>query len=66
MTSNDLSYREKLLLSQSIHEFNGNFNWKGISLLLENHPLILRPKNYFSPDNCRIYFGQLLEEINLN
>lgn len=43
-----LSTRERLLVAQAVYEYGANA-WLDISRVLSKHPLISRPKGFFSP-----------------
>jgi len=43
-----LSARERLLVAQAVYEYGSNA-WLDISKVLSKHPLITRPKGFFSP-----------------
>lgn len=43
-----LSARERLLVAQAVYEYGANA-WPDISKVLSKHPLISRPKGFFSP-----------------
>jgi bromodomain-containing protein 8 len=43
-----LSARERLLVAQAVYEYGANA-WHDISKVLSKHPLINRPKGFFSP-----------------
>jgi bromodomain-containing protein 8 len=43
-----LSARERLLVAQAVYEYGANA-WPDISRVLSKHPLITRPKGFFSP-----------------
>ncbi|KAG8966097.1 hypothetical protein FRC03_012509 [Tulasnella sp. 419] len=56
-----LSNREKLLFAQVLYELGAN-DWTEVSKLLIQHPLIDRPKGFFSPQLCyKIYVGLMKE-----
>jgi len=43
-----LTARERLLVAQAVYEYGANA-WPDISRVLSKHPLITRPKGFFSP-----------------
>lgn len=51
-----LTARERLLVAQAVYEYGSNA-WPDISRVLSKHPLISRPKGFFSPQVFLSYFG---------
>lgn len=43
-----LNNLERLLFSQAVHEFGANA-WTDVAKLLSKHPLLSRPKSFFTP-----------------
>lgn len=44
----ELTNVERLLIAQAVHQLGANA-WTNVSKLLSNHPLVDRPKPFFSP-----------------
>ncbi|KAJ3478516.1 hypothetical protein NLI96_g9703 [Meripilus lineatus] len=55
-----LSNLERLIFSQAVHEF-GTITWDPISKLLNNHPLLKRPKNFFDTTSCSAIYDFLMK-----
>jgi bromodomain-containing protein 8 len=51
-----LSSTEKLLFAQAVHELGADA-WTQVSKLMSNHPLVGRPKNYFTTQVSRLPHG---------
>lgn len=54
-----LTTRERLLVAQAVYEYGSNA-WPDISHVLSKHPLISRPKGFFSPQVRVFDFGLLI------
>ena len=52
---NDLTNVECLLLAQAVYE-HGADAWQQVSKLLSKHPLLSRPKNFFSANVSSILY----------
>jgi hypothetical protein len=48
-----LTNTERLLLAQAVYQEGAN-DWFKVSQIISNHPLIGRPKSYFSPSVCTL------------
>ncbi|KAG1752749.1 uncharacterized protein EDB91DRAFT_1294007 [Suillus paluster] len=59
-----LSNVECLVLAQAVYEYGANA-WQQVSKLLSKHPLISRPKNFFSTNSCRDIYARLMNEAQL-
>ncbi|KDQ21046.1 hypothetical protein BOTBODRAFT_27062 [Botryobasidium botryosum FD-172 SS1] len=57
-----MSTRERLLLAQVVYEV-GTGNWDEVSKLMSKHPLVTRPKGFFSPPACSAMHATLMGEI---
>jgi len=57
-----MSTRERLLIAQVVYEV-GTGDWDEVSQLMSNHPLITRPKGFFSPQSCSAMHSTLMSEI---
>ncbi|KAK7695845.1 hypothetical protein QCA50_000483 [Cerrena zonata] len=55
---------ERLLFSQAVHEFGSNA-WPDVSKLLSKHPLISRPKHFFTPQTCNSIYVHLMNAAEL-
>ncbi|KAH9951585.1 hypothetical protein B0H21DRAFT_818035 [Amylocystis lapponica] len=60
----NLNNLERLIFAQAVHEL-GPEAWPKVCELLAQHPMILRPKHFFTPHSCRVTFTQLMEEARL-
>ncbi|KAH8118562.1 hypothetical protein DFH11DRAFT_682785 [Phellopilus nigrolimitatus] len=61
-----LSTRERLLFAQAVYEFGAKQSaWSEIAKLLHKHPLISRPKNFFTTQSCAAIYGYLMKEAGL-
>lgn len=59
-----LNTLEKLIFAQAVHEF-GSVGWSDVAKLLSKHPLLSRPKGFFTVQSCNIVYSHLLEESGL-
>ncbi|KAG1768168.1 hypothetical protein EDD22DRAFT_967559 [Suillus occidentalis] len=55
---------ECLLLAQAVYEYGADA-WQQVSKLLSKHPIISRPKTYFSANSCRDIYARLLNDAQL-
>ncbi|KAF8309341.1 hypothetical protein DL93DRAFT_2230978 [Clavulina sp. PMI_390] len=64
MSENDepMNTRERLVFAQVVHEVGAN-DWDQISNLLGKHPLVTRPKAFYSPDKCERLYRAMLTEL---
>lgn len=54
----DLNKLERLIFAQAVYEL-GSGAWPGVSQILSDHPLLSRPKNFFTPEvSSFAYFGR--------
>ncbi|KAJ2920138.1 hypothetical protein MD484_g318, partial [Candolleomyces efflorescens] len=61
-----LSPIECLLIAQAAHEFGvATQSWSTISKLMAKHPLVSRPKNFFTPSLCGSIYEHLMKEAQL-
>ncbi|KAG9016133.1 hypothetical protein FRB93_011607 [Tulasnella sp. JGI-2019a] len=60
-TMASLSLRDRLLVSQVIYELG--CDWTKVSQLVIRHPLIDRPKDFFSPRACQGIYLQLMKDF---
>ncbi|KAF8639927.1 hypothetical protein AX17_001177 [Amanita inopinata Kibby_2008] len=59
-----LSSVESLLLAQAVWELGGNA-WPAVARLLSKHPLLSRPKSFFTPQSCHTMYITLMKEADL-
>ncbi|KZT05506.1 uncharacterized protein LAESUDRAFT_726769 [Laetiporus sulphureus 93-53] len=62
--ASSLNNVERLIFAQAVYEY-GSDKWGDVSGLLSKHPMISRPKNYFTPQTCPVLYSQLMEEAGL-
>ncbi|KDQ64541.1 hypothetical protein JAAARDRAFT_28185 [Jaapia argillacea MUCL 33604] len=55
---------ERLLLAQAVYEF-GSDSWNEVSKLLSKHPLLTRPKTFFTPHSCNAIYSHLMKDAGL-
>ncbi|KAG2088476.1 uncharacterized protein F5147DRAFT_726828 [Suillus discolor] len=55
---------ECLLLAQAVYEYGANA-WQQVSKLLSKHPIISRPKTFFSANSCREIYASLMSDAQL-
>ncbi|KIK48921.1 hypothetical protein CY34DRAFT_797711 [Suillus luteus UH-Slu-Lm8-n1] len=55
---------ECLLLAQAVYEYGADA-WQQVSRLLSKHPIISRPKTYFSANSCRDIYARLMNDAQL-
>jgi bromodomain-containing protein 8 len=55
---------ECLLLAQAVYEYGANA-WHQVSKLLSKHPIISRPKTFFSANSCRDIYARLINDAQL-
>ncbi|KAG2077377.1 hypothetical protein BDR04DRAFT_1088364, partial [Suillus decipiens] len=55
---------ERLLLAQAVYEYGANA-WQQVSKLLSKHPIISRPKTFFSANSCRDIYSRLMNDAQL-
>ncbi|KAF6762280.1 hypothetical protein DFP72DRAFT_1002155 [Ephemerocybe angulata] len=61
-----LSNFECLLIAQAAHEHGAApTSWSTVSKLMAKHPLVSRPKNFFTPTLCSSIYEHLLKEAGL-
>ncbi|RXW24659.1 hypothetical protein EST38_g1145 [Candolleomyces aberdarensis] len=62
-----LSPIECLLIAQAAHEFGvATPSWSTISKLMAKHPLVSRPKNFFTPSLCGSIYEHLMKEAQMD
>lgn len=62
-----LSARERLVFAQAVYEYGaGQSTWSEIAKLLSRHPLISRPKSFFTAQSCVIIYNYLMKEAELD
>ncbi|KAI0796670.1 hypothetical protein C8Q75DRAFT_205612 [Abortiporus biennis] len=59
-----LTHLERLLFSQAVHEF-GLDRLPDVAKLLTKHPLLSRPKNFFTQQSCTHIYESLMEAAGL-
>ncbi|PPQ98562.1 hypothetical protein CVT24_004053 [Panaeolus cyanescens] len=65
-TKRNLSNLESLLLAQAVWELGATSNnWTHIAKLLSKHPLLTRPKSFFTAQSCHSMYETLMKEANL-
>ncbi|KAF9009028.1 hypothetical protein BDQ17DRAFT_1406956 [Cyathus striatus] len=67
--SNDpsLSNLESLILAQAVYEVGASpATWPHIASLLSKHPLLDRPKSFFTPQSCHLMYDDLLKSAGLH
>lgn len=57
-----MNLTERLLFAQVVYEV-GSGDWVRVLDILSKHPLIKRPKNFFSIQSCQSVYLSLMEEI---
>ncbi|CAL1700684.1 unnamed protein product [Somion occarium] len=60
----ELSNLERLIFSQAVHEFGSN-SWVNVAKLLSKHPLLSRPKHFFTPQSCNLIYRHLMDSAGL-
>ncbi|TCD69681.1 hypothetical protein EIP91_006698 [Steccherinum ochraceum] len=55
---------ERLLFSQAVWEF-GSEAWSDVAKLLTNHPLIHRPKNFFTSQSCPVIYEAIVKRSGI-
>ncbi|KAG9046362.1 hypothetical protein FS837_004586 [Tulasnella sp. UAMH 9824] len=60
-----LSLRDRLLFAQVVYEL-GCSDWGAIAGLLAKHPLIQRPKGFFTAQTCNSIYVALMSDINVD
>ncbi|KAJ3515118.1 hypothetical protein NLJ89_g1960 [Agrocybe chaxingu] len=64
--SPSLTSIESLLLAQAAWELGaGPASWPAVAKLLSKHPLLSRPKSFFSPQSCHSMYENLMKEAAL-
>ncbi|TFK43493.1 hypothetical protein BDQ12DRAFT_662147 [Crucibulum laeve] len=62
-----LNYTEALLLAQAVYELGSSpSSWAAVAKLLSKHPLLSKPKSFFTAQSCRALYNSLLKEANLD
>lgn len=57
---------ESLLLAQTVWELGANSeSWSNIAKLLSSHPLISRPKSFFTAQSCLAVYERMMKEASL-
>ncbi|CAA7259802.1 unnamed protein product [Cyclocybe aegerita] len=65
--SPSLTSIESLLLAQAAWELGaGPASWPAVAKLLSKHPLLSRPKSFFSPQSCHSMYENLMKEAALD
>ncbi|KIL70022.1 hypothetical protein M378DRAFT_6965 [Amanita muscaria Koide BX008] len=59
-----LSNVESLVLAQAVWEFGGDA-WDTVADMLSDHPLLSRPKNFFTSQSCHKMYIMLMKEAAL-
>ncbi|KAF8165307.1 hypothetical protein B0H34DRAFT_688675 [Crassisporium funariophilum] len=58
---------ESLLLAQAVWELGaGQNSWTAVAKLLGKHPLLSRPKSFFTPQSCHAMYENLLKDAELD
>ncbi|ETW83982.1 hypothetical protein HETIRDRAFT_472349 [Heterobasidion irregulare TC 32-1] len=60
----DLNKLERLIFAQAVYEL-GSGAWPGVSQILSDHPLLSRPKNFFTPESCQEIYLHLMDDAGL-
>ncbi|TDL29738.1 hypothetical protein BD410DRAFT_38645 [Rickenella mellea] len=60
-----LTTRERLIFAQAVFEY-GSKAWAEVTKVLSRHPLISRPRNFFSPLTCSSIYAQLMKASELD
>lgn len=61
-----LSTRERLIFAQAVYEYGAKqTTWPEIAKLLSKHPLISRPKNFFTAQSCMLMYERLMNEAGI-
>lgn len=61
-----LSTRERLIFAQAVYEYGAKqSSWAEIAKLLSKHPLVSRPKAFFTAQSCSSIYSYLMNEANL-
>ncbi|KAF9652234.1 hypothetical protein BDM02DRAFT_3183943 [Thelephora ganbajun] len=60
-----LTNTERLLLAQAVYQEGAN-DWSKVSQIISNHPLIGRPKSYFSPSTCSSIYTSMIHAAGLD
>ncbi|KAF8621615.1 hypothetical protein AX15_007635 [Amanita polypyramis BW_CC] len=60
----DLSNVEALLLAQAVWELGADA-WHAVAKLLSRHPLVSRPKSFFTPAACLAMYTKLMSDAHL-
>ncbi|KII95162.1 hypothetical protein PLICRDRAFT_33994 [Plicaturopsis crispa FD-325 SS-3] len=61
----DLSPLESLLVAQAVHEYGAN-SWTAVSNILKKHPMLSRPKSFFSAQACQAIYKNLMNEAEID
>ncbi|KAF9057605.1 hypothetical protein BJ165DRAFT_1520971 [Panaeolus papilionaceus] len=57
---------ESLLLAQAVWELGANSNsWQHVAKLLSKHPLVSRPKSFFTPQSCHAMYEAIMKDAEL-
>ncbi|KAH9844308.1 uncharacterized protein C8Q71DRAFT_732083 [Rhodofomes roseus] len=62
--ASSLNNVERLLLCQCVYEYGSN-SWPEVAKVLSAHPMISRPKTFFTPQTCSVIYTQLMQEAQL-
>ncbi|EJD01486.1 uncharacterized protein FOMMEDRAFT_147985 [Fomitiporia mediterranea MF3/22] len=58
-----LSSRDRLIFAQAVYEYGARqAAWAEIAKLLSKHPLITRPKNFFTAQSCVTIYNYLMKD----
>lgn len=61
-----LSSRDRLIFSQAVYELGARQQaWAEIAKLMSKHPLISRPKNFFTAQSCVTIYSYLMKEAEI-
>ncbi|KAF7775956.1 hypothetical protein Agabi119p4_4349 [Agaricus bisporus var. burnettii] len=61
-----LSHIEALLIAQGVWELGINSStWSAIAKILAKHPLVTRPKSFFTAQSCHAMYNHLLQQAGL-
>ena len=61
-----LSSRERLIFAQAVYEYGARQSaWNEIAKLLAKHPLISKPKNFFTAQSCASIYSHLMKEAEI-
>ena len=66
ISTEEMTLRERLILAQAVYEYGAKqTTWPEIAKLLSKHPLISRPKNFFTAQSCVMMYERLMNEAGI-